>query len=238
MTTLELKKLEEWLQNAASFELPSYKELPSIPLYMEQVVGYVNKAFSPLSASDFDQPLTSFMVNNYVKAGILKEPTKKKYTEEHLGYLIAIMALKKSLSMSEISLLVEVDKNLTQSNSERYGFIRSLLQGTFKDESEKMQDKAKDLTSRFEEEKTVDPEKASTDLRYSMILAALQLAIQSGVEQTIASMILREVAKDLHTAKEIELESKPSSHELRGEKRLSKVEAKRVALAHKTKNHS
>ena len=39
----ELKNLQDWLENASLYELPSYKELPTVPLYMEQVTAYINK---------------------------------------------------------------------------------------------------------------------------------------------------------------------------------------------------
>jgi hypothetical protein len=39
----ELEELQAWLKAASSFELPPYKELPNVPLYMEQVVDYINK---------------------------------------------------------------------------------------------------------------------------------------------------------------------------------------------------
>jgi hypothetical protein len=38
----ELEELQNWLKAASSFELPSYKELPTVPLYMEQVIDYIN----------------------------------------------------------------------------------------------------------------------------------------------------------------------------------------------------
>ena len=108
----ELTKLKEFLEKASSFELPSYDYLPTVPLYMEQVISYVNSILAPLSNDD-KQLLTSFMVNNYVKAKIIAEPTKKKYNVDHLGYLLAISLLKNVLNMSDISLIIGMDKEVT-----------------------------------------------------------------------------------------------------------------------------
>ena len=47
------------------------------------------------------------MVNNYVKLGIMPAPQKKKYTREHLAYLIIICILKASLTISDIQRLMD-----------------------------------------------------------------------------------------------------------------------------------
>ena len=119
----ELKKLQDWLESASLYELPSYKELPTVPLYMEQVVGYINKTLAPLSPHD-SEILTSYMVNNYVKAKIIKEPERKKYNEVHLGYLLAICSLKNSLTMSELSNLIALDNDVSADKSVLYTFFR------------------------------------------------------------------------------------------------------------------
>ena len=72
----QLSEIMHYLDEVNSFSLPKYKELPGVPLYMEQVLQFVNDALSSLSAEDA-KPLTSFMVNNYVKSKIIDEPTKK-----------------------------------------------------------------------------------------------------------------------------------------------------------------
>ena len=112
----ELKKLQDWLESASLYELPSYKELPTVPLYMEQVVGYINKTLAPLSPHD-SEILTSYMVNNYVKAKIIKEPERKKYNEVHLGYLLAICSLKNCLLASASSSMSEMLGGGTSSSS-------------------------------------------------------------------------------------------------------------------------
>ena len=41
------EKLRAYLETLSSFELPSYKELPGIGLYMEQVLDYVRDTLNP-----------------------------------------------------------------------------------------------------------------------------------------------------------------------------------------------
>ena len=83
-------ELEKWIKEVGSFSLPQFKELPNVELYMEQVLSYINSSLAIFS-DDPRKVLTSFMVNNYVKAGMIPEPKKKKYDREQIGYLMAIL---------------------------------------------------------------------------------------------------------------------------------------------------
>ena len=77
----EIKELQQYLQRIAEFSLPRFRELPSVDLYMEQVLCFINDALKDLSP-DGEKMLTSFMVNNYVKAKMIGEPNRKKYSRE------------------------------------------------------------------------------------------------------------------------------------------------------------
>ena len=47
------------------------------------------------------------MINNYVKHGMMPAPVKKKYSREHVAYLIIICSLKQALPISDIKELIE-----------------------------------------------------------------------------------------------------------------------------------
>lgn len=49
-----------------NFRLPRYKEIPDIGLYLEQTVSYINNMLSIIDIS-----ITSSMLSNYVKKGML-----------------------------------------------------------------------------------------------------------------------------------------------------------------------
>lgn len=55
------------------FRLPRYAQIPNIGLYLEQVVRYVNTHLAPLGEPE----LTSSMVSNYVKQGLILIPHKE-----------------------------------------------------------------------------------------------------------------------------------------------------------------
>ena len=91
---------------AAGFALPRYRELPSVGLYLDQPVQYVNRCFRTFCGVE----LTSSMVSNYVKKGILSHPVKKKYTREQIASLLYIAVSKTVLSMENIDTLFKMQR--------------------------------------------------------------------------------------------------------------------------------
>ena len=85
------------------------RRLPDIPLYMDQVVGYLSRQMIPTGDSD---TLTSAMINNYIKDGLVERANGKKYGQEHLAYLTAITALKQVMSVREMKVLTTVGREL------------------------------------------------------------------------------------------------------------------------------
>ena len=91
------------------FRCPRWKELPVLELYMDQMTGYIADVFGPLlDSEDKERPLTKAMVNNYVKAGMIPRPEKKKYRREHLAYLIIYCAMKQVLSLPEARAILQM----------------------------------------------------------------------------------------------------------------------------------
>lgn len=98
----ELEALKERLTR----ERPDgWEKLPDIPLYMDQVVSYLSRQ---LISFEEGEGLTSAMINNYIKDGLLARANGKKYDQEHLAYLTAISAMKQVLSVREMRALVAI----------------------------------------------------------------------------------------------------------------------------------
>ena len=74
-----------WLDAAASFALPEWESLPSIPLYMDQVMMFARETLSLYAREENQSPLTSSMVNNYVKTGLVDHPDHKRYGKKQLA---------------------------------------------------------------------------------------------------------------------------------------------------------
>lgn len=88
------------------FRLPRYAEIPTMGLYLEQTIKYINSHLAPLGCLE----LTSSMVSNYVKKGLIPAPVKKQYYPEQISYLFFVALAKNLTSMENIDLLISVQR--------------------------------------------------------------------------------------------------------------------------------
>ena len=88
--------------------IPRWNELPEIDLYLDQVVSYLEKYLEQYNVIREDKIITKTMINNYVKLGIMPAPEKKKYSREHIAYLIVICVLKQVYSINDIGKLISL----------------------------------------------------------------------------------------------------------------------------------
>ena len=98
-----MEELRE-LKGRLNQERPAaWDALPDIALYMDQIISYLPRQ---LIRYDESENLTSAMVNNYIKDGLLPRADGKRYGQTHLAYLTAICALKQVLSVKEMKALI------------------------------------------------------------------------------------------------------------------------------------
>ena len=88
------------------FRLPRYAEIPTVGLYLEQTIKYINTFLAPLGCLE----LTGSMVSNYVKKGLIPAPVKKQYYPEQICYLFFVALAKNLTSMENIDLLISVQR--------------------------------------------------------------------------------------------------------------------------------
>lgn len=94
------------------FHIPRWNELPTIDLYMDQVLTYIESSLKDyIKIESNEKLLTKTMINNYVKQGILTPPKNKKYNPLHIAELFVICILKQVYSISEIKSLIELALN-------------------------------------------------------------------------------------------------------------------------------
>ncbi|WP_269797027.1 DUF1836 domain-containing protein [Streptococcus sp. SM5] len=110
------------------FSYPKWKEIPSIDLYLDQVLLYVNQVCEPIS-SGTEKSLTASMVNNYVKHGYLPKPDKKKYQRQQIARLIAITTLKSVFSIQEIAQTLNTLQTETNSEQLYNAFVDYMNEG-------------------------------------------------------------------------------------------------------------
>lgn len=92
----------------SALHLPRYNELPTIELYMDQVMTVIDNAFYPFLPTVDGHILTPTMINNYVKQKIVSPPVKKRYKRSHLVYFISVALLKSVFSMAQIAELIQM----------------------------------------------------------------------------------------------------------------------------------
>lgn len=117
---LELKQRMEQERPA------SWSQLPDISLYMDQIISFMPRQ---LIRFDENEALTSAMVNNYIKDGLVPRAEGKRYGPIHLGYLTAVCALKKVLSVRDVGVLLSAGQEQVSDPERLYTyFCRALDQ--------------------------------------------------------------------------------------------------------------
>lgn len=112
------------------FHLPRYQDLPNMGLYLEQTTKYINHFLAPLGCIE----ITSSMISNYVKKGLIANPVKKQYGREQIAYLFFIAVAKSVLSLDALTGFIQLQQQ-TYTLPKAYDYFceefENLLQFTF-----------------------------------------------------------------------------------------------------------
>lgn len=97
----------------SAFHIPRWNELPTVELYLDQVVKLINSVLAPyinfnLDPKDESELLTKTMINNYVKNNLIEPPIKKQYSRVQIAKLFVICVLKQVYSMQDINCLIDM----------------------------------------------------------------------------------------------------------------------------------
>ena len=98
-----MEEIEELKRRLAEERPQEWDAFPDIGLYMDQIISYMPRQLIHFGDED---SLTSAMVNNYIKDGMLPRAEGKRYSRTHLAYLTALCALKQVLSVKDAGLLL------------------------------------------------------------------------------------------------------------------------------------
>ena len=117
---MDKKILDALSCSMGGFRLPRYKDLPKQGLYLEQTTQYVNACLEPLGFDD----LTSSMIRNYVKQGIVDHPVRKLYYADQIAHLIPLALLKQVAPLDTVSnLFTLLHSNGRYSNAVAYDYF-------------------------------------------------------------------------------------------------------------------
>ena len=103
---MDMEMKRRMAESIRGFRLPRYAEIPTVGLYLEQTIKYINTFLAPLGCLE----LTGSMVSNYVKKGLIPAPVKKQYYPEQISYLFFVALAKNLTSMENIDLLISVQR--------------------------------------------------------------------------------------------------------------------------------
>ena len=103
---MDAQKLAQLLGEAVRDADLTSAEIPSIDLYLEQILSLVadkNQEGSTVA----ERTLTKNMINNYSKDGLITPVKGKKYTKEQIVQMLVVYSLKNTLSIEEIKRAME-----------------------------------------------------------------------------------------------------------------------------------
>jgi hypothetical protein len=103
---MDAQKLDALMEQAVDDADLVSAEIPSIDLYLEQILQMVAEKGNQ-GSSTVDRTLTKNMINNYSKDGLITPVKGKKYTKEQIVQMLVVYSLKNTLSIEEIGRVMQ-----------------------------------------------------------------------------------------------------------------------------------
>ncbi|MCM3569742.1 DUF1836 domain-containing protein [Neobacillus mesonae] len=123
--------MEKIKQIISQFDLDTnltLEEIPTIDLYMDQVIQLFENKFSESKRNENEKVLTKTMINNYAKGKLFFPIKNKRYSKEHLILISLIYQLKGTLSISDIKLTLDgINKMIMDESIDLDSFYDSYL---------------------------------------------------------------------------------------------------------------
>lgn len=214
----------EYLKNLNKYSLPEYEDFPPIFLYMEQVISYINETLYPIYSYTDKEIITSFMVNNYVKAKVLNPPKEKKYDNEHLAYLYSISLLKSVIPMRDIATLIDIDKKYFSDPSKSYKYFKEKYNDSLRNITDNFLDNQNDFIQQSSDDK---------DININKTIKALDLYILAANAKRLADSLIIDINENdkknktfKETKKEIILSNKKDSKTAKEIRSINKKKGK------------
>lgn len=111
-----MDKLTEIVNKTANKTDLKSQDIPSLDLYMDQIMTLFENNLKDNKRYEDDKILTKTMINNYSKAGVIKPVKGKKYTKEQIIGMLLIYNLKNTITIQEIKEILtpiyETDESL------------------------------------------------------------------------------------------------------------------------------
>ena len=164
---------------------------PDMELYIDQLVSSLNKELEIYKTGE-EGPVTKAMVSNYTKHKMLPGPDGKKYTKDHLYFMLMVFYLKNCLSMDQIRrLMAPILANYSSEWDDKAD-----IEGLFKSFNDFLRTQEEglpsDVSTLIAEIKHRCSKLGSEDDTAELIVLIMSLVMRSNAERYLAEKLLEE----------------------------------------------
>lgn len=184
--------VEKFIDYLKSLHHVHGKDVPTIPLYMDQLTSFMESSLSSLKRYPEDKVLTKTMINNYTKNKLLPPPIKKRYGRNHLLLLFFIYYYKNVLSLTDLQELL-TPLNEHYFSEDRSSLLRDIYDEVFSSAGDAMEKVIADV-------KILE---AHADNRFSGEHPGFQHLSDAGREELQNFALLSELAFDVYLKKKM-----------------------------------
>ena len=174
---LLLHKLQRWDGFINAYSLPAWEAIPDFGLYMDQVIVLLQQYLSFIPSEGKESFVTASTINNYVRLKVMPAPVKRKYYRIHIAWVMMILTLKLSLSISDIQRLLRTDMTEAEVRLCYEDYSRHFLRIA----------QAFDQEVRAAQEAFADPEQSADTVVSSLIV---EYALTSGFNSLLARKLI------------------------------------------------
>lgn len=104
---MKKEMFDEILRDAVNDAELGSADIPSIDLYVDQIINLISEKLKEGSPRFYDRQLTKTMINNYSKDGLITPVNGKKYNKEQIVQMLTVYTLKGTLSIGEIKRILD-----------------------------------------------------------------------------------------------------------------------------------
>ena len=88
-----LQELRREIREKLKLDFIVPEDIPDEEMFMEQVTTFMEEHLRNNLRNEDEKTLTKAMINNYTKNKLMPPPVKKRYSREHLIFLIYIFCV-------------------------------------------------------------------------------------------------------------------------------------------------
>lgn len=193
-------------------------EIPSIDLYLDQIISLTSEKRKEGSPRFFERELTKTMINNYSKDGLISPVKGKKYSKEQIVQMLLVYELKNTLSIGEIKRILQ---NVYAASSPDDGMLQGVY-SRFLDIKESEREGVCALVETFVADHSLRPENDADFFAMLLGLASLSSYLKNAVQA-----LLEAHYPDLSAEKEKEEQAKREQAKRQKEEKKANAKAKK-----------